>query len=332
MQNREAATVLVVDDEPALRELLSDALSGPEMRVRTAASGAEALDLAGRDSPDILITDIRLGDCTGLEVIDKLRSSRSEMPAVVITGYRDTALLVEASRRRPVDVIIKPLDIERLKAAVREELARQAQYRRLRSRARRLRRLARNVNLQRKRAVHQLDTTCAELTAAYRTLTGRMAVQQGVINYQNELLGARNDDDIFSNLFRTFVKRSGSVFGVAMVCDADAELQIIGRFGVPQPDSPEFCRALVAPLAGAMLADPRCTLIEAGEKAELFAEPIRRYLPGLSVLTVPLLPSPGEMIGLVVLYRKGEQPFTDDDMALAELISLPTAVAVRRSE
>ena len=332
MSDRKTVKVLVVDDEPELRELLSDALSSPDVDVVTAGSGAEALDLARRDSPDIVIADLRLGDCSGLEVIDKLRSSRSEMPAVVITGYGDVAALTEASRRRPVDVITKPLDIERLKAAVRDELARQAQYQRLSRRARRLRTLARTINLERRRAVHRLDTTCAELSAAYRTLSGQMAVQQTVINYQNDLLSARDDDDVFSSLFRKFVRRSGAVFGVAMVCDANAELRIVGRFGVPQPDSPTFCRALVEPLVDAVLTDPQCTLLEAGERLELFPEPIRRYLPGLSILAVPLLPLAGEMIGLVVLYRKGEQPFTDEDLAFAELISIPTAVAIRRND
>ena len=47
---------------------------------------------------------------------------------------------------------------------------------------------------------------------------------------------------------------------------------------------------------------------------------------------MPLIPAPGEMIGLAVLYRKGEQPFTEQDLGLAEMISLPTATAVRRND
>ena len=58
----------------------------------------------------------------------------------------------------------------------------------------------------------------------------------------------------------------------------------------------------------------------------------RRYLPGVSALTIPLMPTPGELIGVVLLYRKGEQPFTDSDVALAELIAAPTSLAVRRND
>ena len=67
-------------------------------------------------------------------------------------------------------------------------------------------------------------------------------------------------------------------------------------------------------------------------RAEEFDESIRRYLPGVTALVLPLVPAPGELIGLVVLYRKGEQPFLDDDVALAEVVGHPTAIAVRRND
>ncbi len=332
MADPTTARVLVVDDEPELRELLADALGASDMRVLTAASGREAIDLAGRETPDLVITDISLGDASGLDVLDHLRSGGADIPAVVITGHRDAALLTEASRRRPVEVMIKPLDVLRLRDAVRGELARRARARRLDSRARRLRRLARSINHQRKQVEHRLDTTCADLTSAYRTLSGQLALQQAVINYQSALIAARNDDDVFRSLFRTLVRRSGGLFGVALVCDANAELQMVGRFGVPQPDSPNFCQALAKPAVADILSEPRCSLVDAGEQPELFDERVRRYLPGVSILAVPLLPTAGELIGLVVLYRKGEQPFTDEDVAFAELIATPTALAVRRTD
>ena len=52
---------------------------------------------------------------------------------------------------------------------------------------------------------------------------------------------------------------------------------------------------------------------------------------GLTLLVVPLMVGEGKMIGMVVLYRKGEQPFTDDDAAIAELIASPTAAAAQKT-
>jgi len=332
MAGNEVPRVLVVDDEPEIRELLVDALAGSEFQVSVASSGDEAIDLAEHAPPDVVVADLLLGDCSGLDVIDRLRTRRRDLAAVVITGQRDAAVLAEASRCRPVELMTKPLDVDRLRRTIADELARQAADRRTRRRAKRLRRLARETNIERKSIHRSLDETCENLTSAYRTLCRQVSAQHVVISYQQKMLAARDDDDVFQTLFRVFVERSGPIFGVAMVCDADAELQIAGRFGVPYPDESPFCSALVRPIVGAVLGDPKCMMLDAGEESELFDESIRRYLPGVSILAVPLIPAEGELIGLIVLYRKGEQPFTDIDVALAEVLGPPTAIAVRRNE
>ena len=332
MSNPKVASVLVVDDEPEICQLLVDALSAADLHVRTAASGKEAIDLARTHRPDILVTDLLLGDCTGLDVIDSLRRGSADIPAVVITGKGGPAAMSEASRRHPVELMTKPINLQRLREAIREELSRQARRRCWVGRHQRLRHLAGTVNKERKTIHRHLNTTCADLTAAYRTLSMQLSVQQIVLGYQNDLISAKTDDDVFRSFFRLFVRKSGQVHGVALVCDAEAKLRVVGRFGVPQPDNLRFCEALSRPVIDALLANPTCALIDAQQKAEQFDKSIRRYLTGLSILAVPLMPAPGEMIGLVALYRKGEQPFTDDDMALAEMISHPTAAAIRRND
>ncbi len=333
MSSDRVASVLVVDDEPHLRELLTDALSSADLHVDVASSGREAIDLAGRLDVDLLVTDLVLGDCTGLDVIDRLRSRLgADFPAVVITGRGDPRTLSEASRRHPVELMTKPLDLDRLRQTVRTELTRQEHTRRLERRYRRLRSLAKSINAERKNIHRKLEATCADLSGAYQTLSDQIACQQTLIEYQRDLLAARNDDDAFRNLFRLFVRRSGSVFGVAMVCDANAELQVAGRFGVPAPDGIGFCRHIIKPIQDIVLADPKCMVIDAGEQQDMFDPAIQKYLVGLSILAVPLIPCAGELIGLVVLYRKGEQPFVPADVALAETIALPTAVAVARND
>lgn len=332
MPSREAPRVLVVDDEPEIRQLVAEYLTSLHVRVESASNGREAIEIGSLHRPALIVTDLRLGDVDGLEVIDRLRTAVGDLPAVVITGHAEVGYLTEATRRRPIEVMVKPLDLKRLGQCVRDELSRQVRFRRDERRALRLRRLARGVNLQRKDAQKRLDTTCADLTEAYRALSAQLAGQQVSLAFQRDLLAARCDDDVFRHFFRLFAQRSGPLFGAALVCDANADLQIIGRFGVPNPDSPAFCQALVKPVIEAVLANPRVTLLDAGDRAELFDASVRRYLIGLSVLAIPLLPTTGEMIGLAVLYRKGEQPFTEDDLSLAELVGPPTAIAVKRND
>ena len=332
MPGRDIARVLIVDDEPEIRQLLAESLSGLDCRVESAASAREALQAGLARRPDLLVADLYLGDATGLDVIEQLRGAVGDLPAVVITGRPEAHSIAAATRHRPIEVMTKPRALDRLRECVRRELASQARRKLGRSRALRLRRLARRVNIQRKDAQRQIDSTCAELAESYRAMSAQLADQQVHLGFQRDLLACRCDDDVFRAFFRLFVRKSGPVFGVALVCDADAELQVVGRFGVPGPDSNAFCQALVRPVIETVLANPHITQLDAGEREELFPPTIRKYLVGLSVLAIPLLPASGEMIGLVVLYRKGEQPFTEQDVALAELLGMPAAIAVKRND
>jgi DNA-binding response OmpR family regulator len=326
------AHVLVVDDEPDLRELLVDALSDRDVEVLPAANGEEAVRIAERNRPDLVIADLFLGDDSGLNVIDRLRKDRDDLPAVVITGSREIESFSMASRRHPVEMMTKPLDLERLRETIRATLDRVGKDRRQSRRVQRVTRLARDLSAERKVMRRHIDDTCEGMAAAYRNLSGQLAMQREVLSFQNQLIGARNDDDVFRTLFRVFVRRTGPVFGAALVCDAHAQLQVVGRFGVPYPDPLAFCRSLADPLVDAILDTPDVMLLDTGDEAEMFDESIRRFLPGLTALVIPLIPAPGELIGLVTLYRKGEQPFTDADVALAELLATPCAIAVRRND
>jgi len=157
MTTRRPAQVLVVDDEPDLRDLVSDVLGDLDVSVSTAGSGAEAIIAAKRFTPDLLITDMRLGDCTGLEVIDDVRRLFGEVPALVITGYGDPESMAAASRRRPVELMTKPLDVDRLRLTVRGELDRLGRIERLDRRNRRLRTIARSLSRERDKVRGQLD-------------------------------------------------------------------------------------------------------------------------------------------------------------------------------
>ncbi len=332
MPQTKQARVLIVDDEPLIRELLVDAMADMDLDISTACSGTEAIGIALEDPPDIVVTDISLGDCTGLEMLDKIESSIGNVPAVVISGCADVDMFSEASRRRPIELMTKPLDIDRLRNAINNELDRQASQDRTYQRTRRLRHLARRTNIERKSMHQRMESTCEDLTHAYRDLTDQLSAHQLVMNYQSELLAAQNDDDVFRSLFKLLVSRTGPLYGVSLVCDVDAQLHVVGRFGVPKPDSGRFCELLCEPIVDAILKEPRCMVLDAGDEAELFDESIRKFLVGITILAVPLIPSPGELIGIVLLYRKGEQPFLDEDIMAAELIATPTATAVRRND
>ena len=306
----EPARILLVDDDPAICELLADALRPNGHQVDRAASAAEALASAETNRPDLIVTDLRLGDEDGIELIDRLRDKFGDVPAIFITGYGDAKSLSEASRRRPVEMLNKPLDLERLRDAV-------------------------GAALQGRREGRQdyglLSATCEDLMATCRQLHTDRDRQEALIRYQTRLLEGSDHDDIFRNFFQVFVERTGGLCGAALLGGDVEEFQLVGRFGVPVPDGINFCRSLAAAVVPLLDERPEVTVLDAQDNIELFPQEMHRMLVGVSLLLIPLMAQDGRLVGTVMLYRKGEQPFTDDDIALAEMVGAPTAVAVQRA-
>ncbi len=331
MATNEKARVLVSDDELDMRRMLVEGLTDETLEVSAVANGEDAVDMAAHFCPDVLVVDAPAGRGASVDVVARLRKILGDIPVVIITSSGDYEQVIEAMRKRPIEVIAKPVDLKHLRHTLHEEFTRIQKVRHQVQRNRRLRTLARDVNRERKEMHEQLENTCADLASAYRDLSTQIALQQIALAYQNELIMAEGDDDVFRTLFGVFTQHSGPVFGMALVCNNEAQLRMTGRFGVPKPDSSDFCAKLAQPIIERIIQDPEVAVIDAEENAAEFAPAIQPYLPGMTLMAIPLMPSDGELIGLVIFYRRGEQPFTEMDMTLAEITAYPTALAVRRN-
>ncbi len=128
------ARVLLVDDEPEIRRLLSRHLKRLGYTVREAGDGEEAAAAAEDEIPDVVITDMAMPRLGGLELLEKLRSLDPGLPVIVLTGHASLENVIAAMRRGAAfDYLLKPLpDLTVLEVAV----ARALEVRRLRAQAR----------------------------------------------------------------------------------------------------------------------------------------------------------------------------------------------------
>jgi two-component system, OmpR family, KDP operon response regulator KdpE len=110
--------VLVVDDEPQILRALRINLRVRNYDVHVAATGTEALELAGRYPPDLVILDLGLPDLDGVEVIQGLRGW-TNAPIIVLSGRADSSDKVEALDAGADDYITKPFGVEELMARMR---------------------------------------------------------------------------------------------------------------------------------------------------------------------------------------------------------------------
>jgi two-component system OmpR family response regulator len=116
--------VLVVDDEPSIRELVQVALKFHGCAVTSGSSGKEALERAMTDSPDLIVLDVILPDIDGFEVCRRLRAQANDVPVIFLTARGTTSDTVTGLALGGDDYITKPFSVEALVARVRAVLRR----------------------------------------------------------------------------------------------------------------------------------------------------------------------------------------------------------------
>jgi DNA-binding NtrC family response regulator len=121
-----AVTVLVVDDEPNILLTFSQALRLAGYRTETAGSGREAIERVVARPVDMVLLDVRLGDLDGLEVLERCRSARPDLPVVMMSGHGTIDVAVRAVRQGALDFLEKPVAKERLLLAVEGALKHRA--------------------------------------------------------------------------------------------------------------------------------------------------------------------------------------------------------------
>jgi two-component system, LuxR family, response regulator FixJ len=118
--------VHLIDDDEAVRESLSFVLEMNDLKAKTYASAAEFLDVATSLERGCVVTDVRMPDVSGLDLVRKLKERQIDLPIVMITGHGDVPLAVEAMRAGVVDFIEKPFENEVLLKSIRTALDVQA--------------------------------------------------------------------------------------------------------------------------------------------------------------------------------------------------------------
>jgi DNA-binding NtrC family response regulator len=118
------AVILIVDDEPLQRDILKTILDDEGYETHTAPSAADALRVVKEVSPDVVLTDLKMGGMDGIELIESLPNEPFEPTAVVMTAYGTISSAVEAIKKGAFDYLTKPLDKEVLLITIRRAVER----------------------------------------------------------------------------------------------------------------------------------------------------------------------------------------------------------------
>jgi len=118
----EKPEILVVDDEPSMREFLSILLDKNGYATRSAASGAEALALLQQRHFDLIISDIRMPDLSGLALLENIKQQDLSIPVVLITAYASPEDAVLAMKNGAYDYITKPFKVDDILSVIKAAL------------------------------------------------------------------------------------------------------------------------------------------------------------------------------------------------------------------
>lgn len=117
-----ATKILVVDDEPAITELLSRSLRDEGYRVFTMDRGEGAVATVREEKPEVVLLDIKMPGMDGIETLSQIREFNKESSIIILTAYGSMDTVIEAMKLGAYDYITKPFDLEKLKSLIKGAL------------------------------------------------------------------------------------------------------------------------------------------------------------------------------------------------------------------
>ncbi len=112
------STVLLIDDDPAMRDVLFELLTLDGYEVTLAEDGIQGLEQYRNKLPDVVITDLEMPNLNGVELIEALTTEFTDVPILVITGSTDMSLIEEALDMDANRILHKPFEVDMLLDAV----------------------------------------------------------------------------------------------------------------------------------------------------------------------------------------------------------------------
>lgn len=122
MSERKKAKILIVDDDKAPRETMRDFLSEVGFTIEVTDTGIKAMEMLKQSSFDLIISDLRMPQMNGIDLVKNVKAIRKEIPIIVITAFATIEDAVESMKAGAFDFITKPLNVDQIKITVEKAL------------------------------------------------------------------------------------------------------------------------------------------------------------------------------------------------------------------
>lgn len=284
--------VLIIDDEEFILQLSRDILIKSHYNVKTASDGKEGINLLESDKFDLILTDIKMPNINGLDVIRHVRVTNKEIPIIVITGHGTLDIAIDSLRLGAQGFILKPFTPAELRNAVSEALEK-------------TRLLSENI---------------------------RMRTLMPLFEVSKEIIGEVDPKRLLKLIVDIAVKETrADKVCLALIDDATGKLNVKEFYGLSPNFVRDFENIYSANIAGLIFKDKKPFLITPGVRLPHEFEKVREIEGVSSGVYVPLTIR-GNIIGLLCISRTGtEYPFTPSEVELASVLSGQAAAAIENA-
>ncbi|MEE9524348.1 MAG: response regulator, partial [Thermodesulfovibrionales bacterium] len=118
MQNKLIDSILVVDDDETALDVTVSLLEETGYSVIPCSDGIEAINKIKEENVDVVLSDIRMPNISGIDLLKKINDYNSDVPVILMTGYADLDIAIEAIKRGAYDFITKPYQLESLQHSI----------------------------------------------------------------------------------------------------------------------------------------------------------------------------------------------------------------------
>lgn len=290
-----AEKILVVDDEEAICELCTRSLQRYGYTVTSTTSSSQALELLKQQEFDLLLLDVRMPEINGLEVMRQVRQFAPDIAIVVITGYASIETAIEAVRQGAADFLPKPFQLDNLRLAVAEALAKR--------------------DLARERA--------------------RSRALMRLVRVSEEISSSLESDVLVQVALRAAMEETGAWRGSVMLYEPGRQvLYLSGAIGLPPEVTPGYAVGLNEGVAGRVLQLGEALLVEDVRHDPRLAGlhlPRQMRYQNPSFLAVPIR-SGEQILGVLNLSEKaGSRLFQMSDLEVAGLLANQLAIALEKA-
>jgi DNA-binding NarL/FixJ family response regulator len=318
--------VLIVEDEPALAELIREALGRDlNCRVRVADSIKQARRIMATDSVDLMIADIGLPDGDGMSLLQALRAHHPLAESIVITGSPSVEKAIAAMRFGAADLLPKPFSLDNFVDRARRALYRQNLASKNEARIESLRAAVKRLNEARRVVCKKVDLLCNDLVGAYGELAEQLdqvRVQEG---FRTLLASAKDLEQLLCHAMDWMLRRIGYC-NIAIWLAGHEQFQLGAYMKHSIPGDAKLMEAI---RRGLLVKVVKENFIHASgeESPRVLSSAESALLPDQSILATHCTYL-GESLAAMVLFREGNNPFKPEDAEIIQAISPIFAVAL----